>query len=1081
MSDQYVGHGYEQIPLALSGMEPSPLPVLPPIKAASSPPSLRWICAASGVAALFTLGFVGDGVVAARLAEFALLALGLATAIGWWQLMRSRQMFPTVVARSGLRVSRTWLWTVIAVVLVTGLGVQTWFQPGKTIATGDNPPPDGTGWLHRLFEPWVWSGASLGEPSQLSMNLPWAGVLGLVHALGGQPDLAQRIWYTTLFVAAALAALGFMAALGLGPIPALVGAVVYVLNPYVVSAVNVYAVYLVALGLLAAEPAVLLAVGTGRLSTRWGVALIAASSPMLGYVFFNPPLLGMIIATMLATPLFVAWFDGRDAALRSSRALLLAVPLSIAASAYWVVPAIVHVSGAPGTQLASLSSWTWTETRATVRNAFWLNAIWSWPFREYYPYAAAYESLPLSLARFVLPAMAFGALCLERLTTIGSTAFVRDRLSRIAVAAAAVALIVIFVSTGTNPPGSLLFDRLYSLPFGWLIREPGRFLMVAALAYAVLATVACEALLQNSSVLDFLRLRRLSVGAFGLLYVPTAIATCVLVGFPLYTGAIVTDQRPSLPPVHVRVPSYWTKMARLVDGLPIQGNVLVMPPDDFYQMPYTWGYYGSDGFVVELFQRGVLVPNGQGYSPATSQVITAVNLTAQSILHGNWHQAEALMTALNTSLILVRRDIDVTFPGRSIVPPNDLADALSRAPNFVLVQQIGALDLFALRTPLTESEVTSNFITINSQTPDLRLVSLLPIGTAIVSSQSLPGVPSMEQAPPLEMWQPNGNALEWRPNSPRGSVYRIADLDKATVISLDRAGTVPVDNGAWKVTYTPSQAGNTVIASVTGRTAISDGDFVSGSWGPVGDCQSASPTPNLSADVISNAAPGGLPALRLAASSDSACVKQTLTWHGGALVVSLMVRNVEGSPPRICLWEFGANRCAQLPDMPSARGWVTFRASIRPDPGTTSLYLYLYADGRGQSGRTTNEYADIRVAEVPELPRLVLFTMPGSQPNTPLLLDVLHNTYSSQWGASTGRHVEVDGMLNGWLVQMGSGPFRPSYLPSSGVTAAQWISAMSLLIIIILAALPLLRLGAGRMAPRVAKRLREIYEATIRR
>jgi hypothetical protein len=70
--------------------------------------------------------------------------------------------------------------------------------------------------------------------------------------------------------------------------------------------------------------------------------------------------------------------------------------------------------------------------------------------------------------------------------------FRRHRGFSLALAAATAALAIIFLSTGTNPPGNTLFDRLYGLPFGWLLREPGRFLVVAALAYAVLVAVEVE-------------------------------------------------------------------------------------------------------------------------------------------------------------------------------------------------------------------------------------------------------------------------------------------------------------------------------------------------------------------------------------------------------------------------------------------------------------------------------------------------------------------------------------------------------------------------------------------------------------
>ncbi len=861
----------------------------------ASLPGVRSVCAGLGVVALGVLGFLGDGDQANRLAQLAFAALGLATITGWWQLSRSSRTPQLSAPPEENRGSRAWLSVGAAVTLVTGVGVQMWFKPGTTIASGDITPPVGTAWLGRLFEPWAWTGSNLGEPSQLPLLAPWATVLDIVHMFGGGPELAQRIWYTALFVGAALGALAFLAALRLGPLAALVGATAYVLNPYVVSYINLYPNYMAALGLLAALPAVLIQVGAGRLSARWGAVLIAASGPLLGYTFLNPPLVGLIVGAILATPLLVAWLDGKKAAARSARALLLAIPLLLATSAYWIVAATLHLVGAGETQLASLANWAFTEARANLRNAFWLNSMWAWTYPEYFPYAPSYDSFPLSFARFAVPAIAFVPLGLRQ---AGNGTHKRSRLLRIAVAAATVALLIIFLSTGTNPPGNLLFDRLYSLPFGWLIREPNRFLMVAALAYATLVAVAIEALVNVRSVVDFIRFRLRSTGVFTVLYPTVAVGASLLVGFPLLTGAIVVDQRPKLPPTHVSVPDYWAAMAQFVDRFPMQGSVLVMPPDDFYQMPYTWGYYGNDDFVVELFQRPVLLPNPQGYVPTSPEVISAVDLTAQSILNHNWRQVEALTTALHTPLVLVRGDIQSSYSGRSILAPNNLVDALNSAPNFELVHQIGSLDLFALKSTLREPEISSAFMTIDSVTPDLRLLSLLPPGTQIISSRSLVGVPRIDKAPPIEQWQIDGDSLAWRPTSPPGSTYQIADLDTMTVTSLDRAGTFTVGNGAARVVYAPDGAIETVTAYV-------------------------------------------------------------------------------------------------------------------------------------------------RVSDVPVLPNLVLIATPDSSPATPLRLVTLHGSYSNQWGSTDGRHVEVDGMLNGWLMNSGSDPFTASYLPSTTVMASQRISVVS--------------------------------------
>ena len=261
----------------------------------------RRLTVACGVVGLVALAVIPEGSVADRLALVALVALGLATAVGCLQLLLlDRAAHPKADAEENTG-SRSWLYVTVGVALVSGVAVQSWFHPGTSIAGGDIQPPDAIAWLGRLFEPWAWTGSNLGEPSQLPLNLPWAAVVAIVHGLGGDPSMAQRIWYTGLFTGAALGALSLLAAFRLGPIASFVGAVVYVLNPYVVSEVNIYANYLAALCLLAAMPAALVAAGTKRLSVPWAAGLIALASPMLGYVFSNPPLVGMLLGAIAGT------------------------------------------------------------------------------------------------------------------------------------------------------------------------------------------------------------------------------------------------------------------------------------------------------------------------------------------------------------------------------------------------------------------------------------------------------------------------------------------------------------------------------------------------------------------------------------------------------------------------------------------------------------------------------------------------------------------------------------------------------------------------------------------------------------
>jgi arabinofuranan 3-O-arabinosyltransferase len=932
-----------------------------------------------GVIGLLALAIVPEGSAAERLALLVIVGMSLATATGWLQLLlgdRSRRSALESVQHS---TSRAWPLVTVSVLIIASFAAQTWFRPGATISGGDLDVPNGTAWLSRLFQPWGWDGSTLGEASNLSLKLPWGAVLGLVHTLGGDPALAQRIWYTSLFTGAALSALALLASLRMSPVAAFVGTFVYLFNPYVLTWVNTWDNYLLALSLLAGLPAALIAASSGQLSTRSSAMLVAISGPLIGYAFLVPPLVGMILALMLVTPLVATFVYGRAAGLRCLRALALGLALLLVASAYWIVPTLIHLSSAIPSQLASLSDWTWTESRATLRNGLWLNAHWAWSYPEYFPYAPIYDLPPISFARFLLPAVAFSGLAITT-RTFRDQGVRRERHLRIAVVSATIALSAIVLSTGTNPPGNVIFDPLYRLPYGWLLREPTRFLMLACLAYAVLVAVAIDAFGDEWPSIHSATVKRLTKPSIRLVTVPVTLVTMLLLGLPFYTGAIVPDVGRTLPvgfnsgrATHVRMPAYWADMAQFVNSLPVKGNLLIMPPDDLYQMPYTW-YYGTDEFVIESFNRLVVMPDLRGYAPALPQLATAVNLTAQSILDRNWAQADALVRVLDTPLILVRRDIQTPYPGHSTLSPWQLADALAGAPNFKLIRTIGSLDLFRVQTELAGTEVAQGFATINSATPDLRLLSQLPTGTALISSEPRPYAPSITQAPAVDQWSRTGATPTWQTSTSPGRSSRVTESSSGRQVDLGRAGTYLVPLSRGPVLFSPSTDADPLVALMTAegaRTTIANGAFANGLWGPVSDCDAVAPAlakASLRAVVLPNAAPRGLPALQLAATFDSACEMATLDWHGGPLVLGLLINHVQGAAPRICLWEIGPNRCASIPPLPDANRWSSYVTSIRPDSGTTALQLYLYADAHPTGTPSIEQYADVRAVEVPSLP-----------------------------------------------------------------------------------------------------------------
>jgi len=1020
----------------------------------------RRMAAIAGMAAMVGLGVAGQPALHDRLSLLGFTALAVATGAGWLEARRQKVEKATSSAPdSSLR--GHWLAAMLLITLASALAIQTWFRVGTAIAFGDVQPPDGIAWVSRIFEPWTWSGSNLGGASWLELQVPWAVVLGGVHILGGSAELAQRLWYTLLFSTAGLFALILLKTLGMKPLPSLLGAGIYLFNAYVVSTVNVNPVYMAALALLPVLPAIVIGAATKRIRVRTAIVLTGFLAPMLGYVYLNPPLLGLLLSVALLAIPYVAWVHGTSAASRSLVVLGLGLALVLALSTYWIVPALGQIGTVSGDQLAALSSWTWTEDRATIANALWLNTNWAWGFPAYFPFASAYDTMPLSVLKFMLPVVAFSALGLRQDPSEDANApFATSRL-RIVVALASMALFLTFISTGTKPPGNTVFGVLYALPGGWLLREPGRFLMAVALAYAVLVGISVGAI---NSVYPFnVRLRgRTLLGGMGRAAwraLPVGIVLVAMVpAYPLFAGMLVPDSRSPFPSGHVKVPAYWTEMATFIDAKSIQGAVLVLPPDDFYQMPYTWGYYGTDAFIPNMLVRPVVVPNGQAYGTTSPQLLSSVRLVADSLLSGNWTESEALLNMLGTPLVLVRGDVQTPFQNRQIIPPSRLASALAMAPNFELVHVAGPLKLYkSTASGPTIGEGSPSFATVNTAQPDLRVLSLVAPINAIVTSKPIPGVATIIEAPPISEWVEAGSALTTDLVAPPGWSYQVGILDAkphlSQAVNPDASQMRNQANAASQgarnssvsepVTARLTQTGDgtRINLKVAARNVLDNGGFRDGLWEPLGNCAgtyipTATPGSPLTASLLPAAGPGGSTVLQLSARFDSACEAQTLKWRSGPVVISLYARHVAGALPRLCLWEIGPDRCASIQGIATGGGWNRYRAAVTPDEGTLALRLFVYSDVYNTGVQSVNEYADVHAWELLSIPQVDVMGSPDSSPSQPVELRILRIDYSPNWVASTGaEHVLVNGLLNGWLSKdrgRVSLTYRPAKIISMG-------------------------------------------------
>ncbi|MGO9198142.1 MAG: glycosyltransferase [Acidimicrobiales bacterium] len=952
-----------------------------------------------------------------------------------------------------------------------GLGVsmaavcQTWFHLGTVIARGDNTPQVGTAWLGRLFAPWAWIGPSLGSPSNLMIKLPWAVFLWLGDLFGLQPGLSQRIFTTILFVGAALAALALAKMLGLSPRAAAIASVCYMLNPATVSSVHTATVLYTAMILLPGLPAIVLATARGRMRLRLAAALFCFAAPLAGYISASPPLLFVVVVPVLVAAAFASVMGGREASRRAWRVVFAGGGLLGLASAFWVVPTLIGLNNVAVGSLSSSSSWLWTESRATINNTLWLNGAWGWKFVEYAPYAGDYKQLPLVLLRYGLPFAGLAALALPgRFTRSGATV----HRMRVVSAAALIGLFLVGFTTGTHFPGSIVFDPLYRLPYGWLLQTPTRFMFAAALPFALLVGLGLDALFDGEvagKAIDALRAkwpRRAIVCVVG------CVALALVPGFPLVTGQIVASKQilpvseSTFPAGTVTVPSYWPRMAAVINHSKVPGAVLVLPVDPFYQTRYDWGYYGSDKFIVDLIRRPTLNVVSQGYRRSQRALIATVQSVSSNLEARRWTEAAEDLDALHTTLLLVRTDVEAGFAKTAPTLPKSLQRSLARDPLATLVRHVGQLWLYrSVGTPGTDLQGVSRYVTATRLGVPSSELPLYPRGTAIVTDGPQPGVPTLTGVPAITNWSLGKTELSTSVQlQPSGWTYQIADAATGKKVALGSSGdlvhglSVTLNHGVLNA-HLP--IGKDVLAR-RGRVEPTD------SWGQLQLCglpggSLVAQTINRSLDggasgigykPIVKGGPNGWPAFRLSArGAVRSCVSRPLdtvdTRAGGTFLVNLRARWLAGSqPPEICVDTiyYGCT----LEKMQRKARWSSYSYLFSLPPRLPAT-IVLFASGGHEAATSVEEYSRVTVRPMTGVPKnLYVLGTPTKPTATPTLWQIGASAGQGWRAPKPAVPVTVDGLNAGWLMPAGvtSAPV-PHFAPGLKFHAADAVSILAVL------------------------------------
>lgn len=999
-------------------------------------PRLITLLGCAGVIAIIAVGASGDTNVGNVLAELAVALLGAAVVVGFVaivfraQVTGSTELHESNAKSSGQRSRDRWL--IGALVVLAGSAVQSWFILGTVIAGWDTVPPEGTAWIGKLFTPWIWSGSNLGGPAAQELQLPWATVLWIVNSLGGSAELAQRLWFTFLVVAVVLSAYGLLRLLRITAFPAAVGSLIYVFNPNsFVTAIS--PAYLTSMLLLVGLPAIVLAAATKRWSLKTALILIVLTTPLLGYTYQNPPLTGMVGLAFLAS-IAIAWIlEGRNAGKEAAKVVFAGGLLLIVTSAYWLVPSLIELKGFALTTYAPVSSWIWEEARTTIENGLWLNTTWAWGRLTFYPFSANYAVFPLSFVKFLLPVTAFLALPLY-FRKDASNHFHQRRL---VVGATGLALFLIVLGTGTRWPGSIIFDPLYNLPLGWLIREPFRFLLIVGLVYGVLVALTLQSLAETCKSVAFKSFQNPIWKNNFPKFVSVFVTLIVLVpAYPLILGQIVpgtsSNQTIQYGAHHVKFPRYWMHMANFLNGrsAPI-GNLLALPPGWASDMlAYKWGYIGVDAFMFDLLKRNVLAPNASNYYAASPELIDSVNMMTADLLSHNWVEVSDLANAVGVTLVLVRGDVDESVEesllgyGYTGPSPSAIDAAMVEDPYFELVHRDGPLALFRL-APTTRPRTL--YATVNTSTPNLADLTELPFGTSIVTSKQRKGVDAILEFPSLANWKIKSGVISSSVLERSGWSYHLGWITSSTSSEI-QAG---IPSGPEVIPKYTTRSMATLrgiefkvsIPVIRGKSLVRDGNFAQGAWQTeVSDCSNGGVPKSLSstgllAQIRANWGPYGTRSLVLSANADSACESTILDWKSGPILVSLWAKNVEGGPPQVCVWQYPEYGCAPNTNLSSSSKWQHFQFAIDPKHGTTSLGIYLYGNTTTTGQKTVSEYSGVEAIQAPtQSLQPVVTGIPLAKLKSPQVLTALDEAYEPGWVAPRNfTRVLIDGLRVGWL------------------------------------------------------------------
>jgi hypothetical protein len=592
-----------------------------------------------------------------------------------------------ISTQSGRRPSpRLW----IAVLWLFGLvpiwaATNAWFDAGRLMAGGDYFPVtliNPNLWAQRLR--YALDDTSPMRPlSDFITNLPEVWLHQILRMALPAAE-AQHASYTLLYGAQFVAMIFFALTLFPGRrIAAYVSALFYCFNVGMLIVLPNY-VWMFMLAFLPFIAGLLIRIITEP-PNRAHMSLFVAASGLSGFLFNNPPTFALFV---LFNFLIMAWAIGvkkfrvRDALGR----IAVLISFSILANIYWIAQVFFVLFGPDHFTISATTSaqnWSWVAQRSSILNMFWLNGFWAWSPR-YFVYSPAYNTPLLEIAVFVPTIIAMSSIMNKHVTKM----FVLP--------ATALALALLLLSTGLHGPWQAINNFMFQyVPFYWLFREPdNKFSLLLLILYAPLIGMQVEWLSRWIGGLMPSRSVAIATKTVVLLLATT---TFCLTSFPLITGAVVGRGYDHSSKTGISIPGYWYQLAGYLSRHDPHDGVLLLPNDDFYAIPYRWGYYGADVVAKALLPNPVItLNNGASAYLSASSAQGFMDRILQMLERNDRGPLASYLSVLNVRFVVQRNDVVDDQPGRGIIPAQQVHAFLRAQPGIHFVHAFGKLDLYAV-------------------------------------------------------------------------------------------------------------------------------------------------------------------------------------------------------------------------------------------------------------------------------------------------------------------------------------------------------------------------------------------------